>query len=276
MPLAVIPHYVQLLLWPSPLYMKHLVDAASPWARIDLILGIVIIALCSLQILKQQTSASLPLSWGIIWFGAAFLPVFGVEDIVYEHWMYLPTVGLFLGVAQTIAIAQRNGPKVFRSRLVNVLPYAIACLLGGLTWRQNYIWRDEVSFYDNIIGQGNPAPEAHINLGAYYADLSDYKAALAQFEAAENEFEQTTDSYNADNRVTLENNIAMSLLKLPDGTTRREEAIQHLQKALEIDPDYYLALNNLAELYRQQGDKDLAEFYSRKTRDVEQRFKSND
>jgi tetratricopeptide (TPR) repeat protein len=276
MPLAVIPRYAQLLLWPGPLYMKHLVDTASPWARIDLVLGVLIIALCALQILRRQTPSTLPLSWGIIWFAGAFLPVFGVGDIVYEHWMYLPTVGLFLGAAQTIAIAQGNGPRVFQSRPVNALPYAVAALLGFLTWRQNYIWRDEVSFYGHTIAEGNAAPEAHINLGVYYAGLGDYKAALAQYEAAETEFEHTTDSFTADNRAVVENDIAMSLLSLPDGAGRREEAIQHLRKAIEIDPDNYLALDNLARLYAQLGDKDLADSYARKAREVQRRFNGAD
>lgn len=272
--LAVIPRYFQLLLWPSPLYMKHLVDAAAPGAQAELILGILIVALCALQLLRRQTPATLPLSWGILWFAGAFLPVSGVGDIVYEHWMYLPTVGLFLGVAQTIAVALRKNPKVFQSRLLYAVPCVIACLLGYLTWRQNYIWRDEETFYGNIIKQGHPAPEAHINLGVYYTGLGDYKTALTQFEAAETDYAHSTDNFTADNRAALENNIAESLLNLPDGATHREEALQHLRKSIEIDPNYYVALDSLAKLYMQLGNKDLADFYANKARGVQQQFKS--
>lgn len=270
-PLGVYPQYLRLLLWPYPLYMKHVVNAAVPWGPIHLVMGTFIFIVSLIQILRKQTPTTLPLSWGLIWFGVAFLPVASVGDILYEHWMYLPTVGLFLGLAQTIFLTR----KVHSKFLTLLISFVVCCGLSYLTWQQNYVWKDAVTFYNNIIGQGGPAPEAHTDLGVYYALTGDYQSALKHYEIADQEFLKAGDSTTVDNRSVLYNDIAMTLLDMPDREAHQDEALRHLLRAIELDPNNYLVLQNLTKVYLLRGDKKNAEYYSDRANMIEKKFHNN-
>src|ERR1035437_5260609 len=60
------------------------------------------------QIVTGKGKRGLPLSFGLFWFAAALSPLTGIvvpiDAMVSEGWLYMPTIGLSLGAAQTLAI----------------------------------------------------------------------------------------------------------------------------------------------------------------------------
>ena len=103
---ATLPGYAGLLLWPAGLHMERQFPVyAVPWTPMALG-GVAIVAVAAAQIIWGKGKRGLPLSWGLLWFGAAHFPDSGllvpVNSLFLEHWMYLPTIGLFLGIAQSL------------------------------------------------------------------------------------------------------------------------------------------------------------------------------
>jgi tetratricopeptide (TPR) repeat protein len=256
-PFAALPLYARLLLWPSHLFMGHAVSASGAQA----FGGIAFFAAAICFVLRDQTQKTLPISFGIVWFFAAFVPSFCAGNIVFEHWMYLPTAGLFLGAAGALP---QNGKLLIPA-------FFLALLLGVLTWNQNEIWRDPETFYTHIIASGDPAPNAHSNLGVFYANKGDTAAALKEYALAEKDFARTTDTFTANGRAALETDIAAALFA-QGGAAHRDEALDHLKKAIEIDPDYYFALDKLATYYRQRGEATEAARYQSKADALARKF----
>ena len=97
--------------------------------------------------------------------------------------MYLPSVGLFLGVAQTFVVLMKDRPKA-----LPIIGSAAALIFSGVllakTYDQNKIWHDPVSFYNNIFKYGEKSSRARNNLALYYSDLGQYDAAIEQFNKA--------------------------------------------------------------------------------------------
>ncbi|MDE2029887.1 MAG: hypothetical protein KGI97_04905, partial [Alphaproteobacteria bacterium] len=277
-PFAVLPFYARFMLWPFHFYMRHEIDQAT-WAwGVCLLAGVVMAIGAGLQIARKQTPGALPLSWGLAWFFAAYLPVCGIGDIAYEHWMYLPSLGLFLGAAQSMALfLDHRGQRLSRVRaragIAGIL--MLAGLLGFVTWQQNKIWRSPESFYGNIIVAGAPAPHAHTDIGLYYASEGKYREALREYDIAAREYAVSSDlTTTPENRAILQTAIAASMLGLPDGKTqkKRQEALRHLRQAEAINPDGYAALDMMAKLYTEMGDKRQAALYRRKVERARMRF----
>jgi tetratricopeptide (TPR) repeat protein len=180
--------------------------------------------------------------------------------------MYLPVIGLALGVIQTMSLyinsLENQSRKIltYGSFLAVIL---ISIGLGYMTYEQNIVWQDPVTFYNNIISMKDPAPEAHNNLGVYYYHNGNYAASLEQYESASHDFETSTDSFTSHiNRAELDYNTALTLLMMPEDPSKQTSAINYLQKASDLYPDFYLPIKKLAEIYSKIGNQELANFYA--------------
>ena len=67
---------LRLLVWPAGLHMEHdLPSYASPW-HIEVLVGFIFAAGTAFFVMRKKNRASLPLVWGLLWFFAAYAPVF--------------------------------------------------------------------------------------------------------------------------------------------------------------------------------------------------------
>jgi hypothetical protein len=147
--IAILSAYLKLLIWPTGLHMGHDLPLCPTLWRADILCGIVLFVAATTQILREQAARSLPLNWGLCWFAAALAPTFFVNAIFYEHWLYLPTAGLFLGVAQSVALWMEQAPPAISKWVKPVLAVFVmmaSAALGSLTYNQNKIWREPVAF----------------------------------------------------------------------------------------------------------------------------------
>lgn len=259
---ATLPAYLQLLVWPTDLRMErnfpiHL--NMTPKA----ITGLIILLIVSAYILLIRTRKGLPLSWGLLWFGAAHFPNTGLiivsNALFLEHWMYLPSIGLFLGMAQSIFLALGE-QRIQRAKPIIAGLVTIAALaLAFATHKQNMVWQNPFTFYTNIFKHGEITARAHNNLAMAYSEKGQFDKAVVEYRRAI----EISDTY-----AETRHNLAVALLNLPDREERIPEALQELDRALEIDPNFYrayLALMNIA-LYQKQMDK--AEAYKKKAEDI--------
>jgi tetratricopeptide (TPR) repeat protein len=258
-PLENFVRYVRLLLFPVHLHMGHSLPVyPTPW-HAGVLGGFALIVLGILQVLRERPGLSLPISWGLCWFAAALFPSFSTDGTIYDHWLYLPSVGLFLGLAQSLAL-RLDTLSLEKSKLAKCAVTIIALLAsltaGLLTYRQNTVWRDPVVLYNNILASGELAPNAHINLGNIDLENGCYEKAIYHFRHAI--------LVSGDSMALAQSNLAVALLSMPNHEMFIKEGLAHFHRALEINPEYYPALNGQYLFYKEQGDLANAALYQNK------------
>ncbi|MFA5041333.1 MAG: hypothetical protein WC464_06850, partial [Bdellovibrionales bacterium] len=112
---ATLPNYLELLIWPTGLHMERVFPIQSYVSGV-VAAGIMMIVFAAGHIAYScRIKRGLELSWGFLWFAAAHSPdtglLFPMNSLFLEHWMYLPSVGLFLGIAQTLVVLTKNKPR---------------------------------------------------------------------------------------------------------------------------------------------------------------------
>ena len=274
---AAVPVYLELLLWPAGLHMDWDFPLyESPW-YLSVLIGMGVLAAAVAQILYERGNRNLALSWGLLWFAAAFLPQTGIfitiNAVFYEHWMYLPSAGLFLGVGETIAGRLSSAPL---RPTVGATALLVALVFGWLTYEQNQIWQNPITLYQNILAYENdpvetpmrsqPSARIHDSLGSAYVEKGDYQQAMEQFQLA----------IKGHDASPLPHQHIASLLLKEGGLSQLPEFIAELQRALVIDPSYLMAYDELAFAYDQSGDADKAAFYRAEAQTIREKRRNGD
>ena len=231
--------YVGKLLWPTDLATIY-----PRWEGFAALLswGYVIAAGATaalLWFLRQRVGRG-PLA-GTFFFAVTLSPVLCLVDYSYmqftfvaDRYQYLASIGV---MAVLIAGAARAADKLpgAWSKASPGLAVLLLVVLGVMTWQQAGIYRDEVTFFRHLVAI-NPRERAiHLHLGKALFELNPSDAGRA--------------APKEKPASIREDAAARGAPKRPD---RLAEAEHHYRRALEIDPRYTSARQNLAELFRQQ------------------------
>ena len=271
--LATLPVYAGLIVWPAGLHMERSYPVFTSFWSWRVLPGAAMAAGVILQIFWGRARRGLALSWGLLWFAAAHAPNTGilipVNALVAEHWMYLPTVGLFLGVAVWLEDLKIKKLQAAAAAL------AVAATLsfGVKTYLQNRVWRDPGAFYENILLRGESSGRIHNNLGLFYWSRGEFEKAAGQLRLAVADPGLRMQPMI----VGMHTNLALMYLRAhvnEAGTVTLQElqralplapqtpeAIAELEAALEIDPAFFWANQILYMIYDDQGNKKKAAFY---------------
>lgn len=257
--LATLPAYVSLLVWPVDLRMDRNFPVYADFASWQVILGALILAAGFAFIWRERGRPRPTISFVFLWFLAAYAPHMGVlvavNSFFLEHWLYLCSIGLSLGMGEWFA-ARVWIPY----RLQQAVWLGSALVLACVTFQQNRIWATPLSFYSQILKFDSRSGRALNNLAMAMTDAGRDAEAIALYERAI----QVSDQY-----PQTHHNLALALLR----TGHVDQAIIHLQRALEIDKDFYHSSNILAQIFHQMGDEAKAQEYSRKFAESAQKFR---
>ncbi len=235
-------------------------------------------------------------SLGIIWFYIAMAlesSIFPIIDVIFEHRIYLPSVGFFMTIASIAALVgqgRRNGAKVLWAMLI-----AVCVILGFMTIARNRVWSNSLALWqeaaskspDKWLAQANLAneylvrkmPEKAIPLyiramelkpGLFFNTKVNFGNALKALNRYESRFttgeefllpggplgSSTLDYRNMARWESVINNnmgLAYEYLKEPG------KAIKAYKISVITNPAYDLAWYNLALLAAGIGDKGLAD-----------------
>ena len=266
--LATLPHYLALFFKPTNLHMERAFGVyVSPF--LPAVIGGFFILSGSVGVFLYSLRKNFPLrplAWGLLWFGAAHSPDTGLiipmNSLFLEHWMYLPSAGLFLGSTQMIVELLDKHPKALAG--TSLAGIMAAVVLSIMTYNQNIIWSTPDLFYNNIFNNGEESARARNNLALYYSGQGNLKAALEQFDKAV----KATDSY-AETRY----NMALTHLKI-NQAANADIAIENLNRSLQIDPSFYRSYLALSAIYLHlKKDQQKADEYKRKADEVLSRLK---
>ncbi|HEU0118499.1 MAG TPA: hypothetical protein VFR09_07685 [Alphaproteobacteria bacterium] len=261
--LATIPAYVSVLFVPVDLHYERMFPVYTSFFTADVLEGFAILLVGIGVTIWGIRKKHYALSWAFMWFAAAHSLDAGIVVPLImrflEHWMYVPAIGLCLGFSESLAgLLEYKGLKHFEG-LAGIVALGIAVTLGVMTYDQNTVWKDEFTFYPNILNHGEVSVRAMNNLGRAYAERKEYDKALAIFRQSE----QVND-----NLPEIHQNIAQVLSMQPGWQQHPDELIKELKRAIELDEHFLPAYVGLVYVYQQLGDAKQEAFYKARVEEL--------
>jgi Tfp pilus assembly protein PilF len=194
---------------------------------------------------RRTASATLRMSsFGIIWFfvtlsiESSLVPI---VDVIFEHRIYLPSIGAFVSLAVTAAVVSSKwNRKVWTWALILIMAaFSVA------TYKRNMIWKDDLVLWSDNVKKSPSKARPHYNLGNSYMFRRMTDNAIREFQEA-----IQIDSAYADAYLNL--GVAYA------SVGAEEEAMAVLRKAIQLNPADSESYYNLGLLYSNKGLGHLA------------------
>jgi len=267
--------YLLQTLWPTQTAVFHPYPAEIPGLQVALAAG-TIAGLTALAFALRRRAPWWALGW--LWFLLTLLPVLGIVQVGAQahadRYVYVPHIGLFLGVAFGL---ERLTAGLRRARAVRFF-LALGLLAGGLeaTRLQVAVWRDDRSLFEHAIEVTGGSYLAYDYLGRALQAEGRLDEAMAQYRASIRLRPRFASAHvNLGNALEASGDAAGALESYREATelapglaeawvnlggalgraARHEEAATALERALELAPSDPAAHMNAAlnDLLRGHG-----------------------
>ncbi|MFC1807328.1 tetratricopeptide repeat protein [Candidatus Omnitrophota bacterium] len=252
-----ISRYLMLLIAPFNLHMEYgnkVFSILDPRA----IAG-VIIFISSIALVIKKRGENAILSFGILWFFVTLIPhsnIYPLTAYMAEHWLYLPSIGFFLVVANAGYRLSVYGFRKSTDREPNTEHrkpnlYILAAMVLLITFysvrtiQQNKYWQNSISFYERTLRYAPESWKVYNDLGFAYYNAGKPKESISLYKKAMGLQPGEIDIYN---------NMAIAYRALGD----EKEAVKLYRKIIKLDPEYDLAYYNLGNYHYDQGERRAA------------------
>jgi len=182
------------------------------------------------------------LSFGIIWFfinlSLESLAVV-LNYVIFEYRLYLPSIGIIMALMPLMDYFMSQSSKMRRNLYLSAVAAVILTISIG-TYNRNAVFKDTITFWEDVVKKSPTIIVAHNNLGNAYAKEAQMNDAEIQYKAALNLNPNYSKAHN-------------NLGNVYNRTGRIKEAIEEYKTALEINPNYAEAYNNLSHAYLNAG-----------------------
>jgi tetratricopeptide (TPR) repeat protein len=122
-------------------------------------------------------------AFGILWFFiflAVESTVIPLKDVIFEHRLYLPSVGFFLCVVALAGIVQpRLGPAGAKRIAWIFAAVIVAWSVAG--YARNLVWGNAVGLWQDSVKKSPQKARPHQNLGFVYAELQQFDDAIREY-----------------------------------------------------------------------------------------------
>jgi tetratricopeptide (TPR) repeat protein len=178
---VVVVKYLLLLVYPSGQNLDHDVALERSWLAPRVLASAgVLVALLALAVWLARRSAPGPgrrpldpayrvVSLGIGWFLLTNLvesSVIPIADLMYEHRVYLPSVGAFLAAATLLGLLLARWAPARTVRALVLVGTALALTLAAVTLRRNAVWESDVTLWADSASKSPGKFRPHLNLGS--------------------------------------------------------------------------------------------------------------
>ena len=234
------------------------------------------LVILSLIIIAFKLRKRKPLiSYGIFIFFITLLiesSIIPIKDVLFEHRLYLPSVGFFLAVS-TMLVTIKN--KYFFYGLI----IFILITLTVITYNRNFVWHSEYDLWKDTAGKSPNKARVHYNLGVAGYTIGKFEEAKGEFEKTilldakysdayrnlgamlerEGKKSEALDSYEKGLAADYFNSeIRASIAALHSKSGNVEKAIDQYRIILEYDPDNAFVHNEMGMAYFMQNKKEDA------------------
>jgi len=129
------------------------------------------------------------------------------NEMVCDRYAYLPSVGLLMTAASVFYQEKDHGllGKPTSIRVAGMMLLASAALFSWMSYSRNPVWKDNISFYNDILRKYHNVPVAYNNRGIVYLQQKANEKALADFNQAISLAPSGSEYYN--NRGNVKTNL---------------------------------------------------------------------
>lgn len=236
--------YLRLLLLPVnqnldydfPIYRS----LTSPAVFLSLLLLAALVVLALVLLKRSGSNPRLRLvSFGILWFFLTLSvesSVIPIVDVIFEHRVYLPSVGAFIALA---AVASETAKRL-RPWQVNSGLALVVFVLAGATYARNEVWSSELTLWGDVVAKSPGKARPHHNLALAFFSDKRYGEALVH----------VTKAVQLDPAAPYPRNLMGSILGLKGNYFG---AMSAFNEAIRLDPELAVPRINLADTYRARG-----------------------
>jgi hypothetical protein len=250
----VIVTYIRLLLFPAnqrfdydyPIYRSFFIPEVV--ISFLLLLMIFLGGVCLLGLSRDSARKNRHLyrlmAFGIFWFFitiSAESSIIPIADVIFEHRLYLPSIGFFLALVSAVELLRVQWPE--RTSVQTGLVVALMLVATGLsvaTYARNSFWGDRVGFLENEVRLSPGKDRPRTLLGVMYGELGRMDEAVYQLKIAT----ATNPKYGG-----AHYNLAITYLRMG----RLDEAASEYKQTIALKFDYADAHASLGEIYEKQG-----------------------
>ena len=128
-------------------------------------------------------------AFGIFWFFVTISvesSIIPIADLIFEHRMYLPSVGFIIAMVTIAAVFARRLKESFPAAeklLISSLMMA-TCVLTITTYMRNNVWQSWETMWQDVKVKSPMKPRAYNNLGTYHSRQKKLDEAIKEFEMA--------------------------------------------------------------------------------------------
>jgi len=246
--------YLSQLFFPAPsrLSIEHDITLSStllsPWTTIPAILAHIFLLFISIKLWRKQPLLSL----SILFFylnhivESTIVPL----ELFFEHRNYLPSIFLFLPVAQMLNVVIMKIGK--RKSLIAVATILISLVLGieaYATHTRNKAWQTEKTLWLDALAKAPRSARPMATLAIMLA-WGEHASQFKYRKALELTQQTLTLRMNRNYRAEQLGNIA----SIYDKLGQKEKALEYYEKALKIDPNHTKNRFNLAKTLARHGN----------------------
>ena len=241
--LRVIVRYVYLVFFPVGLNLDY--DFRPSTSPLEPAVMMSFLFLVGLVILGWLIRKRQPIvAFSIFWFFLALAPtssIISIADVIFEHRLYLPLVGVCLSFPLLMQLASNE----VRGRLKIGLGFgsvsaALLAIFVIVTAVRNNVWRDEVRLFSDVVAKSPHKDRAYNSLSWAYYKKGDYPSAIATFKKA---IEQVPESRK---------DFDESLGKVFMSAGKYDEAAESYSETTRLNTDpkrLAIAYNNVGSAY---------------------------
>jgi Flp pilus assembly protein TadD len=233
---------------------------ANPFdARV--VMGLVFIA-CAIwaAVAAARRRETRPIAFGILWFFVTLIPSSSIvpfAEVMNDHRMFLPFVGLTLAAVWAVALALMNRQRAIVARPWALLAIAAACVALLVahaygTWQRNVVWRTEESLWLDVTKKSPENGRGLMTYGVIRMAKGDYDTADQYFTRAL----QYTPNY-----AYLHVNIGV----LKGARGQHAEAERHFRNAQQYDPANPVSYYFYARWLNSVGRTEEARLFAQRT-----------
>jgi len=177
-----------------------------------------------------------------------------LPDVIYEHRFYLPLLGVALvGVAAASRVIRHGLGADKEAYALWGLAVLLGALLTGLTVSRNEVWQTERSLWEDVTKKSPEKPRGWTNLGLALLNTEPQRITFVDGQVREGRALPLPDErvllksmrteFMLETPLAVPRNTIDTIEELEGGPAKATEAFEH---ALELDPNYTKAHNNLA------------------------------
>jgi Flp pilus assembly protein TadD len=129
------------------------------------------------------------IAFGVFWFFIALSvesSVIPIADVIFEHRLYLPSVGAFVAVSTAVFLmVEKIGSKWRAGKLVvPALSIIAIVLLAGATYARNEVWQEPVRLWQDVVRKSPGNARAYNDLGYLYLMRGETDRSMGYFQKA--------------------------------------------------------------------------------------------